>query len=193
MTPTVSITNVGFKEWTIAIEALTAGRTILLLRKGGIREPDKSFQVKSSICLLFPTYEHQQPHLLKPEYASKITPVSQGWHPETLEIGCWAKITHVFQVTDQEKVDRLFPFHIWSETFIKDRLAWKGNQPLNLLLVRTHRLANPVTIPYKSEYGGCKSWLELDKSISLENSSSVMSDSEYDQQVNHISSLIKDK
>jgi len=191
MMQTLSTINVCFKEWAIAVEALAVGKTILLLRKGGIREPDKSFQVKSSNCLLFPTYEHQQPHLLKPEYAGKITPVSQGWHPENLELACWVQITNVFQVRDQEKVDRLFPFHIWSETFIRDRLAFQANQPLNLLLLRTHRLANPVTIPYKSKYGGCKSWLELEQSISLENSSPVMSDSDYDQQVKNISSLIE--
>ena len=28
----------AFKEWAVAIEALEAGKTIMLLRKGGIRE-----------------------------------------------------------------------------------------------------------------------------------------------------------
>ncbi|MEO1671947.1 MAG: DUF1802 family protein, partial [Cyanobacteria bacterium J06631_2] len=66
------------KEWAIAVDALSQGRTIMLLRKGGIRE--RGFQVKYSPVWLYPTYEHQKPNLLKPEYVTQVTPVESGWH-----------------------------------------------------------------------------------------------------------------
>ena len=33
--------------------------------------------------------QRQQPHLLKPEYASQVEPVASGWHPETVRIGAF--------------------------------------------------------------------------------------------------------
>lgn len=190
MTKTLSTLNVAFKEWAVAVDALAQGKTIVLLRKGGIREPDKSFQVKHSPVLLYPTYEHQQPHLLKRQYATKVIPVESGWHPENIELSCWAEITQVFQVRDESVVSRLFDFHIWNSQFISDRLKWKPNQPLNLLLLRVYKLAESVTIPYTAEYGGCKSWLELNQPISLEKSIPVFSDADYAKQVNEIAQLL---
>ena len=63
------------------------GKTIILLRKGGIREENGRFGVDYDRVFLYPTYEHQQPNLLKSEYAGKVMPVESGWHPETVRIG----------------------------------------------------------------------------------------------------------
>ena len=37
----------ALKEWAVAVEALEQGKTIMLLRKGGISEQGGRFQVKS--------------------------------------------------------------------------------------------------------------------------------------------------
>ena len=31
-----------------------------------------------------------------------------------------------------------------------------------MLALRVHRLLEPVTVPYRDEYGGCTSWVDLD-------------------------------
>lgn len=187
-------TNVhALKEWAVAIEALEAGDTVMLLRKGGIKEQGGRFQVAQEEVLLYPTYEHQQPRLLKPEYEARVIPVTSGWHPETVRIGSWARITDILPVYDENIVNELLPFHIWNEHFICDRLKWKPRQPLFVLLLRAYKLAQVEEIPYCDSYGGCKSWIDLDSSISVENAIPVLSESTYHQTVNEIHNIIGDK
>ena len=64
--------NNALKEWAIAINALETGKTIMLLRKGGIREKGGSFRVAHNRVLLYPTYEHQQAVMLKADYCIKL-------------------------------------------------------------------------------------------------------------------------
>lgn len=182
-------TTHALKEWQVAVDALSTGKTVILLRKGGIREVGGRFSVAHDRVLLYPTYEHQKPHLLQPEYAHLVTPVESGWHPETIEITAWADITDTLQVTDPKRVEALLPFLIWNEAFISDRLNWKPNQPLYVLLLRVHQLAEPKTIPYDSAYGGCKSWIDLLAAISLEGKP-TLSDQEYHQRVEKIYAAI---
>jgi len=182
----------ALKEWAVAVSALEAGKTIMLLRKGGIHEVGGRFQVAHAQVLLYPTYEHQQPFLLKTEYATSVQPVTSGWHPENINIGSWAEITHILPVSDESIVQRLLPFHIWNQQFISDRLQWKARQPLYVLLLRTFKLPTFHEIPYRSEYGGCKSWIDLAETFSLVNSQPVLSDSTYNHLVAEIHSLVRE-
>ena len=56
---------VALKEWAVTIKALTEGKLIMLLRKGGISEETRDFQLVSPAFYLLPAYEHQKPELLK--------------------------------------------------------------------------------------------------------------------------------
>jgi hypothetical protein len=183
----------ALKEWAVVINALEAGQTIMLLRKGGIREQGGRFQVNHQRVLLYPTYEHQQGFLLKQEYAGLVHPVTSGWHPETVRIGSWADITDILPVSDESIVNNLLPFHIWNELFISDRLKWKSSQPLYILLLRTYQLSQPQEIPYLTEYGGCKSWIDIQQPISLQDAEPVVSDSTYSELVGTIRGIIGDK
>ena len=71
----------ALKEWSVAVDALSRGETAVLLRKGGIKEHNGRFIAQAERAVLFPTFEHQKPELLKPHYQSLVTPVSAGWHP----------------------------------------------------------------------------------------------------------------
>ena len=183
-------TTRALKEWNVAVDALAGGETILLLRKGGIREQAGQFNVADKQVLLYPTFEHQQPDLLKPNFASQVTTVESGWHPEIIRIGSWAEITDVFVVAWEQAIVALFPYHIWNEKFVSDRLKWKQNQPIFILLLRVYRLAEIREIPYIAEYGGCRSWIDLADSIPLEGSEAVLSDREYIERSNKIRNLI---
>jgi hypothetical protein len=183
----------ALKEWAIAIDALENGNTIMLLRKGGIHEKNGRFQVAHEQVLLYPTFEHQQAFLLKSEYANCVCPVTSGWHPETVRIGSWAEITEILPVSDESIVNRLLPFHIWNEHFISDRLKWKACEPLYILLLRTYKLPQAPEIPYRPKYGGCKSWIDLEQGIDVENAEPVLSESGYQQLVAEIRQIIGDK
>ncbi len=183
----MTILKSALKEWQIAVDALVQGTTILLLRKGGIREQGGRFRVASDRVLLYPTYEHQQSSLLKPTYAAAVetVPVS-GWHPDQVAIVAWAEITEVLQVTQAAELEALLPFHIWNAQFASQRFAWKPREPLYLLLLRTFRLAQPQVIPYDASYGGCRSWIELQEAIAINQSCPVLGELEYQKQVQSI-------
>jgi hypothetical protein len=76
-----------------------------------------------------------------------VKTVPSGWHPETIRIGAWAKITDIFQVSDEAAVKALLPYHIWNEQFVSDRLKWKPRTPLYVLLLRTYQ-TSPTTDNY---------------------------------------------
>ncbi|MDV3349438.1 DUF1802 family protein [Leptothoe sp. LEGE 181152] len=152
----------ALKEWSVAVDALVQGQTILLLRKGGIREVGNHFQVPHQRVWLYPTYEHQKTNLLKPQWATQVTPVAAGWHPTQVTIQAWANITQVWTVRNEQSVNSLLPFHIWNEQFVTERFRWKPSQPLHLLLMRVYRLTTPVQLDWQAAYGGCRSWLNLE-------------------------------
>lgn len=184
-------TTHALKEWAVAVEALTQGKTIMLLRKGGIKEEGNRFQVVHDQILLYPTYEHQQSHLLKTEYATQVNSVTSGWHPETIGINSWAKITNILQVSNESTVTKLLPYHIWNEQFISERFNWKPRQPLYVILLRTYRLSEAVMISYRQEYGGCRSWIDLVEPIVIKGAIPVLSDTKYTQQVMEIRQIIE--
>ncbi|AFY36056.1 DUF1802 family protein [Calothrix sp. PCC 7507] len=182
----------ALKEWAVAVNALENGNTIMLLRKGGIHEHNGRFQVAHEQVLLYPTYEHQQDFLLKAEYANLVCPVTSGWHPETVRIASWAEITDILLCSDESIVNALLPYHIWNEHFIGDRLKWKPRQSLYILLLRAYKLPQVQEIPYSTEYGGCKSWINLHQIINLQASAPVLSDSRYTQLVTEIRQIVGD-
>lgn len=181
----------ALKEWAVAVDALVGGETIVLLRKGGIREEGKHFRVAETDVLLYPTYEHQQPELLKPPYDGLVQPVPSGWHPETVTLNGWARITDIFQVSEAHTVEALLPHHIWNERFAAERFGWKPRYPLYVLLLRAYRLREPRTIPYVPAYGGCRSWIDLEQPVSLEGMRPALTDAQYAEQVAEIRSIVE--
>ncbi|VXD25065.1 conserved hypothetical protein [Planktothrix serta PCC 8927] len=184
----------ALKEWNIAIQALQQGETIMLLRKGGIREQGGKFKVDQEKILLYPTFEHQQSSLLKPEYANLVQPVPSGWHSETVKISSFAEITDILSWNNSQQeslIHSLKNFHIWNEIFVRDRLQFKPQQPLYILLLRTYKLSQVYNIPYHPSYGGCRSWIKLQEPISLENRIPVLTQEDYDQQVSTIAQILQ--
>jgi hypothetical protein len=165
-----AIQGLALKEWAVAVAALAHGETILLLRKGGIHE--QRFVLPQAAqpaqFWLYPTYEHQKPELLKPDYACQVQPVESGWHPETVEIQAWAKVTDGLELESAADIAALLPHHIWNERFVTERLRWKPKLPLTALLLRVYRLDHPQMIPYREAYSGCKSWIDLAADLAVD-------------------------
>lgn len=153
--------NTALKEWSVAVDALANGETMLLLRKGGIKEVGGSFSAQADHVMLFPTFEHQKPELLKPQYQAAVEPVAAGWHPQTITLKAWAEITNIFLTYEAEKVAALADFHIFQPNLAESRLKWKAKQPLYVLALRAYRLSVPVTMQWEDAYGGCRSWITL--------------------------------
>jgi hypothetical protein len=181
----------ALKEWSVAINALTQGQTILLLRKGGIREQGGKFAVPYSQVLLYPTYEHQTQSLLKSPYQSHRPPAIADRPPDSVTLQAWAMIDWVFQVTEADQVAALLPYHIWTERFVTERLRWKMQQPLYVLLLRVYRLANAVQLTWQAAYGGCRSWIELQNSLEISQADPALDQARYQAQVQQIQAILE--
>ncbi|MEB3340702.1 DUF1802 family protein [Okeania sp.] len=185
-------TTAAFKEWNVAVNALENGNTIMLLRKGGIKEQGGNFTVAHQQVLLYPTVEHQDPSLLKPEYANQVEIVDSGWHPEKIKISSFSEITHIFPVSDKSTLNKLFSYHIWNEKFVSDRLKWKPQKNLYVLLLRTYKLSQVYEIFYQPEYGGCRSWINLTKPINITNLIPVLNNDTYQSLSSEICQIFRD-
>lgn len=164
--PTPALTTQpSLKEWAVVVAALEYGHTILLLRKGGIREGGH-FAIQEPRFWLFPTYEHQQATLLKPEYGHLLQPAPTALPdhppiPTSHFIASWAEVTHTVQIMTEAIAEALYPFHVWSPELVHKRLTWKPQQPLYGILLRVYRLEQGIELEDQPAYGGCKSWLNL--------------------------------
>ncbi len=52
---------------------------------------------------------------------------------------------------------------IWTGDYAASRLKWKRRDALWILALRVHRLDEPITLPWREEYAGCTSWVDLDR------------------------------
>jgi hypothetical protein len=152
----------AFKEWAVIVRALLAGEQILDVRKGGLREDGRQFEVRADRCWLYPTYEHQQPELLKPAYRHWVSETASTSEPGQVQISGWADVAGVITITDPDELARLDSKLIWTQEYAASRLGWKARQPLWVLALRAYELEAPCVVPYRDEYGGCSSWVEMD-------------------------------
>jgi hypothetical protein len=152
----------AFKEWAVVVRALLEGEQILDVRKGGLREEGRHFSVQSTRVWLYPTVEHQEPELVKPAYRRWIDATEAEAPPDrAVRVAGWADIVGVATVTEPEALDALDGKVVWSRAYVETRFRWKSRDPLHVLALRVHRLAEPLTVPYRDEYGGCTSWVDL--------------------------------
>ncbi|MEB3288374.1 MAG: DUF1802 family protein [Leptolyngbya sp.] len=176
----------ALKEWDAAVTALLQGQTILLLRKGGLREQQGQFSVVARQVLLMPTFEHQKPELIKPEFQALVTPAPTEDKPAAVTFSGWADITHEFTLPSTAAALDLVPDLIWTSQFIQERLQWQSDRPLYGLLLRAYRFSNPVSLPWHNGYRGCRSWVELGQDIAVENSTPALTTTDYQHRVDRI-------
>jgi hypothetical protein len=150
------------KEWAVIVHALLEGEQVLDVRKGGLREDGRHFELQATRVWLYPTAEHQQPELLKPAYRQMIDLASASPVGEPIRIDGWADIVGVATVTKPEDLAALDSHLIWTSEYAESRLRWKKRDPLWVLALRVHRLLEPVIVPWREEYGGCTSWVDLE-------------------------------
>lgn len=155
--------TIALREWAVAVDALASGRQVIVLRKGGIAEETKEFRLESPRFFLFPSYEHQKPHLMKEEARETVlsTQAEAQANPDTVRIAYYAEATHDIEVTDEETLRRLDALHVWTHDYAAERLKWKKTKPLHVLVLRVYALEEPATLPLDERYGGCKSWLSV--------------------------------
>ena len=152
----------ALREWAVVWDAVLAGRQILDIRKGGIHETGKHFAVRAPRFWLYPGTEHQRADLLKPEALPALERVlSEAPPKETIRIEGWAELVATAEVSDSGPLLALDDEFVWSSDYAAQRLHWKPKHPLHLLVLRAHRLDEPLEVPWRDEYRGCTSWADL--------------------------------
>ncbi len=176
-----AVATLALKEWAVAVHAMAQGKLVIVLRKGGIHREDKEFRILHPEFLLFPTYEHQKSELLKQEYHEDLRlSLEEDDIPGLVMVKHWCEVTDKFQVTEEETLDSLLPYHIWTRDYVQKRLHWKPKQPLTVALLRVYSLQQPQALPILDEYAGCKSWVDLGQEVPLGYMRPVLSDEEYE-------------
>ncbi len=168
----------ALKEWAVAVKALERGETALVVRKGGIRE--KAFAVPRTRFLLLPGYEHQRPELLKPEYRRLMDEILDLTDDGPLRFSSFVEVEGAYEVSEAEELSALDPHHMWTSEYAESRFKWRPKKPLTVLVLRTYLLPEAVELHYREEYGGCKSWIELAESLSIEGARPALSDERFE-------------
>ena len=189
--PHPAVAAIALKEWAVAVKALAEGAQVLALRKGGIHRDDRHFRIVHPSFLLFPTFEHQKAELLKPAYHGSLqATLEEPRAPGQVAISYWTKVTAKFELRDEDALDDLAPFHIWTGSYARKRLHWRPKQPLTIALLRVYRLQDPQVIPLLDRYEGCKSWVDLGRQVPLGNMIPVLNDSQYEAKAASIEQAI---
>jgi hypothetical protein len=180
----------ALKEWAVAVRALERGETALVVRKGGIRE--KAFAVPQTRFLLLPGYEHQRPELLKEEYRGLMGGIPNLSDDGPLRFSSFAEVEGAYEVSEAEDLSALDPHHMWTPEYAESRFRWRPKKPLTVLVLRTYLLPRAVELPYRDEYGGCKSWTEFQEPVSIDGARAALSDEDFHRLVAPAVGVLRD-
>ncbi|WP_239712251.1 DUF1802 family protein [Paenibacillus sp. 19GGS1-52] len=186
--------SIALKEWASAIDALIEGKQIMVLRKGGIEEETRRFELKSHSFYLYPTFEHQRTELVKEKDRHYVEQSLVSYHPNapTIRLNAYAEAVADLEVRTLEQLELLYPYHMWSEGLASERLRWKATEPLHILLLRVYILEEPLEIKVLPEYSGCRSWIELTSLPDVGKFRPVLSDEEFQRQSNIIMTALRE-
>lgn len=164
--------HTALKEWSSVVAALGSGEQIILIRKGGIADP--SFGVEADRFYLYPTYFHQG----ESDARASVT------------ITHWCEVVRTWTIRDAESLARLEPLVVMPPETLDARYRFRPDQALYVIAVRTWRLARPVEVAHRDEYGGCKSWVSVDEEIDIDGSTAVLSEAALKAKIESIDALL---
>jgi hypothetical protein len=167
----------ALKEWAVAVKALERGETTLVVRKGGIRE--KAFAVPKTRFLLLPGYEHQKPELLKRKHRHLMDEIPDLTDDGPLRFSSFAEVAGAYEISEPEDLAAVDPHHMWTSEYAESRFKWRPKKPLTVLVLRMYLLPETVELPYVDEYGGCKSWIELQETVPVEGAIPALSEEDF--------------
>ena len=181
--------NRAFKEWAVVCRALAEGRQIVILRKGGIAEGPRGFEVTDRQFFLFPTYLHQSADGVAPEWQERLAAESIDPSPGRVTLSHHAVVSSWVRVRTLDKLHALRGLHIWSDKIVEERFHRWSEESVIALMVRVHALPRPAVLESLESYAGCKSWITLAEQVPLEGLTPVLSDEEFDRTLNQVKAI----
>jgi len=184
--------NIAFKEWAVVVDALGHGEQVLILRKGGIREDRGQFHVDYGEFWLFPTQYHEAERCVIPSKRPRLREIASAAPKDAVDIEYYAVADAVVQITGVQAVKRLQGRHIWTEQTLQERFQFGRNPGLHALVMRVYQRPAPEKVALREQYGGCRSWVELERALSTEGLTPVLRDVEYTAQRDGILEMLAD-
>jgi hypothetical protein len=167
---------VALKEWAVICHALTAGRQIVLLRKGGIRDASGGFAVEHREFFLFPTYVHESAGELVEAARPALADIAGHAPPAgELHLELYAVVETAVEVASLEPLRRLEGQHALAWPAVEKRFHYR-RPGLHVLALRVHRLPAPLVTPHLFRYDGCRSWVTLDSELPVAGARPVLDD-----------------
>ena len=178
----------ALKEWATVVTALESGDQTVILRKGGILETASGFQIEAKKFFLFPTFEHQVEKNLKQQFHNYLDVVKQNRpQNEHNKITSYAEVVDEADITSQEKIKALSDFHIWSDSYIGERINWMSEKPIKAVFLKVYKIPEKEIL-IKPEYHGCKSWININEDI--QTGKPVLSDEELNSRLQKFKEIV---
>jgi hypothetical protein len=191
MNTALSLTH-GLQEWAVCCRALTEGRIMLTVRKGGIHERGGGlFALEQPRFALMPTFLHQESTRVAIAYAEDyFAAVAHDPQPGTIRIAAWAEAVRVWKVSDLARVQAMGEELLWNTEELSRRFVYRDQPWLFVVALRIHRLPRPFELPDHPSYAGCRSWIPLKEPVSTAGSSAVVSDATFMQRLTSIERIL---
>ena len=171
------------------VDALGTGRQILIFRKGGISEGHGGFQVEHPEFLLFPTLFHQQRESVLADAQARFDKLELP-SADVLSIEYFCRVVEWRKLESLADAQRADNQHVWKPEVIAERFEWGRSKAIFALAVRTYRLPQRIDLPMLPGYGGCKSWIELEREIDVSAARPVLSDAEFSERLQNFKSAL---
>ena len=149
--------RVAFKEWAAVCAALCRGEVDLILRKGGIHERRGVFRPEHDRFWLMATRFHQDPADLAEHVRGDLPePPLAG----IVRLPGWCEVTAVRRLTIETDLTAVQGRHALSDETVLTRFRYK-TPGLWAIAVRVWVPPDPVEIADATQFGGCRSWVDL--------------------------------
>lgn len=186
-------TTIALKEWAIVAQAVGAGEQVILLRKGGIRDPQRLFSLEHREFLLYPTLEHQKKEWVRAPFQQKYGAVLEGKEPAQIPLSVYAGVAYHTEIKNSSVFARLEKYHIWTPEFFAYRADYHPESPTLLAVIRAYRLPKTVNVPTEPDYAGCKSWVNLKKPVSVDGGEPVIENRKFRTMLEEIRDILEKK
>jgi hypothetical protein len=172
--------NIAFKEWSVIVQALLEGRQTLILRKGGISEEQGRFTIESNEFFLFPTKAHQNAEDLIGLDQQALLQAADGQIAEDyVTLRAFVQVEHYERVRERARILALGKYHLWTKSLIDQRFHYGKEDWLDLFVLRVFRLPKQHSLKIDPSFAGCKSWIHLAESISIQDAQPVIPEKKY--------------
>jgi hypothetical protein len=173
------VNDVALKEWAVICRELAEGRQVIILRKGGIREPRTGFSVEHQEFFLFPTYVHQNEDELVGAARAALSDVERSAPPGgLLHLDLYARVAAVIEVSDLEALRRLDGHHALAWSAVERRFNYR-RPGLHVVALQMFRLFEPIRVENLARYDGCRSWVALESACPTAGCQPILPETEF--------------